>query len=187
VIEDTVLIDIDAAGHGWFVDETPNDDMEFGVELGDGEKLATADSEAYGQMDLLTAVMHELGHVLGLSHSDNQGLMAESLDAGVRRLPGDSDITALSLEGNEALEQALNISLNSGDGSFVVKEAEIQDSSYLVVMDVSQEADEGYSLAAAAPMQQSSWLHEFVLNAGQTDDVDPNAEIRVVIPRDENV
>jgi hypothetical protein len=186
-IEDTVLIDIDAAGHGWFVDETPNDDVEFGIEMGDREMLATADSEAYGQMDLLTAVMHELGHVLGLGHSDNQGLMAESLDAGVRRLPAEGDITALSLDRDGTLEQALNSAMNR-DSSFVVRGEEIQDGSpNLVVMDVSQEPDEGYSLAAnVTRTQESSWLGDFLLNAGESDDVDPNAEIRVVIPRDED-
>ena len=35
-------------------------------------------------MDLLTVVMHELGHVLGYDHDDD-GVMAETLAAGVRR------------------------------------------------------------------------------------------------------
>jgi hypothetical protein len=48
-------------------------------------------SPADGRMDLLTVVMHELGHVLGLEdleqeQSDHE-LMAEALDAGIRRLP----------------------------------------------------------------------------------------------------
>jgi hypothetical protein len=48
-------------------------------------------------MDLLTAVMHELGHVLGYDHSE-AGLMRESLVPGVRRLWGDGD-----LNGDEVL------------------------------------------------------------------------------------
>ena len=36
-----------------------------------------------GQIDLITAVLHELGHVLGLEHGDDdEGLMGETLAAG---------------------------------------------------------------------------------------------------------
>jgi hypothetical protein len=42
-------------------------------------------------MDLLTAVMHEFGHVLGVSHTTGDGallpLMSGTLDAGERILP----------------------------------------------------------------------------------------------------
>jgi len=43
-------------------------------------------------MELLTAVMHELGHYLGLEHTDSETdeLMNESLAAGSRRLQGHS-------------------------------------------------------------------------------------------------
>ncbi|MEJ2131223.1 MAG: hypothetical protein P8Y95_06285 [Gammaproteobacteria bacterium] len=48
---------------------------------------ATASSDAYGQMDLLTAVTHELGHVLGLGHDSALPFMAEDLDTGRRLAP----------------------------------------------------------------------------------------------------
>jgi Ca2+-binding RTX toxin-like protein len=77
----TIYIDADAAGHGWYVDQTPWDNMEFGQ----------ADSVAAGRMDLLTVVMHELGHMLGyrdiVAAVDN--IMNEELSAGVRYLPSD--------------------------------------------------------------------------------------------------
>jgi hypothetical protein len=117
-IEDTILIDSDAAGYGWFVDETPSDDVEFGIDRGDGELLATADSEAYGQMDLLTVVTHELGHELGLAHAGNQ-LMAESLDAGVRRLPATN-----SLSKDQSLLQLYVAKLNTWRGA-LAQEADI--------------------------------------------------------------
>jgi hypothetical protein len=68
---DLVLIDSDAAGHGWFVDSTPDTDDDL-----DGASI-----------DLLTAVAHELGHVLGLDDldADADSLMAGELAAGVRR------------------------------------------------------------------------------------------------------
>ena len=75
-----VVIDADAAGHGWFVDGTPDDDAEF---LGG---LAASGSPAAGRMDLLSAVLHELGHVAGLDHG--AGAMAETLAPGARSLDG---------------------------------------------------------------------------------------------------
>jgi len=85
---DGVLIDVNAAGHGWYVDATPGDDLEFGLGLGELELMATSTSLAFGRMDLLTVVMHEMGHVLGFKDLDpNAGaLMSGTLDAGTRRL-----------------------------------------------------------------------------------------------------
>ncbi|MHC4088881.1 MAG: hypothetical protein ACYSVY_01125, partial [Planctomycetota bacterium] len=77
----TVFIDDDAAGHGWFIDATPYDDVEFRRRNGDSALLATLANTAYGDMDLLTVVMHEMGHLLGMEHTD-QGLMDDSLRAG---------------------------------------------------------------------------------------------------------
>ena len=84
----SILIDLDAAGYGWFVDGTPSNDVEFGQKLSDLEKAALATSPAFGRMDLLTVVMHELGHVLGFGDLDpNAGaLMSGNLEAGTRRL-----------------------------------------------------------------------------------------------------
>ena len=43
-------------------------------------------------MDLLSAIMHELGHLLGIDIADD-GLTEDALDADVRRVPS-SDATA---------------------------------------------------------------------------------------------
>ena len=82
-----VSIDTNAAGHGWFVDSTPDDSVEFVTVTADTERVAEATSDAFGRMDLLTVVLHELGHVLGKGHADAPSLMAEALPAGTRRLP----------------------------------------------------------------------------------------------------
>ena len=82
----TVLIDIDAAGHGWFVDASPASSSEFRVRLDRNILAATPDSEAYERMDLVTVVEHEIGHLLGFEHgdADSYAVMHEDLDTGVR-------------------------------------------------------------------------------------------------------
>jgi hypothetical protein len=83
----SVVIDVNAGGIGWYVDGTLVDDTEY-QRVGLHESFATPDSPAQGRIDLLTAVMHELGHVMELDHTD-EGLMAETLPAGIRRSIGD--------------------------------------------------------------------------------------------------
>jgi hypothetical protein len=84
-----ITIDGNAAGYGWFVDPTPSDAREFRGSRVNGELVALASSPAFGHMDLLTVVMHELGHVIGFedltSPLDAGDLMYETLPAGVRR------------------------------------------------------------------------------------------------------
>jgi hypothetical protein len=83
-----VCIDRDAAEYGWFVDPTPWDDDEFLAARTADELRARRGSLAADRADLLTAVMHELGHMLGLADKiDRGGLMQDSLGLGLRRLP----------------------------------------------------------------------------------------------------
>jgi hypothetical protein len=82
--DNTIGIDRAAAGYGWFVDPTPRDDAEFSTPGDQGEQ---------GHMDLLTVLMHEMGHELGLGHDAN-GVMQEALAAGTRRLPTPAEAAA---------------------------------------------------------------------------------------------
>ena len=84
----TVLIDRGAAGSGWFVDASPSQNSEFQIRLDPSLLAATPDSAAYGHMDLVSVVEHEIGHVLGFEHTDVDqfAVMHEDLDAGMRML-----------------------------------------------------------------------------------------------------
>jgi hypothetical protein len=114
----TVQIDINAAGHGWFVDTTPSDDIEF-TRMDNGSLLADSSSSAYDQMDLLTVVMHELGHVLSYEDVDSQtsscDLMSDVLTAGVRRCvsePVQIDVRQDGLDDDFSTDPLPQIDLN---------------------------------------------------------------------------
>ena len=90
-----VVIDLDAADHGWFVDPTPEIDEEFEPSEAEGQ-LRTLDPQVVDRMDLLTVVAHELGHIAGLKDLDfSDGLMSDTLSKGIRRKPGLEEIDAL--------------------------------------------------------------------------------------------
>jgi len=86
-----VTLSATAAGYGWFLDVSLADSSAFELLTTPQELQAAPGSPAYGHMDLLTVVEHELGHVLGLGDLDPQAvphdLMTETLATGVRRLP----------------------------------------------------------------------------------------------------
>ncbi len=73
-----ILIDDDGAGYGWFVDSTPLRDEEYA-----GGRAAGG--PAAGRADLLTTVLHEMGHIAGLADDNNDGLMGTYLPLGTRR------------------------------------------------------------------------------------------------------
>ncbi|MCB9436277.1 MAG: DUF11 domain-containing protein [Anaerolineales bacterium] len=85
----TIRIDRDAAGHGWYVDNTPTDATEFSLVISTTEWQATETSPAYERMDLLSVIMHEMGHIIGHSHDDDHAhaLMTETLPVSTRRSP----------------------------------------------------------------------------------------------------
>jgi hypothetical protein len=86
----TVGIDAGAAGYGWFVDSTPGQDEEFRVGAAGSPLVARPGTAAAGHMDLLTALLHEMGHLVGRPDLDPRthpdSLMADTLAPGTRRL-----------------------------------------------------------------------------------------------------
>lgn len=87
LVGSTIIVDIDAAGNGWFVDTTPADDLEFHA-TGPAGQLEAIDPSAGKRIDLLTVLMHEYGHLLGMPHtSELTSVMHPELDVGERRVP----------------------------------------------------------------------------------------------------
>ncbi|MEA2876326.1 MAG: hypothetical protein QOF14_1522 [Hyphomicrobiales bacterium] len=90
-----ITIDADAAGYGWYVDANPADDAEFANVLGATRLQTDPSGVPAGHIDLLSTVMHELGHQLGLEDSyalsDRDDLMFGYLVTGERRLPGEHE------------------------------------------------------------------------------------------------
>jgi hypothetical protein len=122
-----ITIDTDAAGHGWFVDPTPNDNSEFThAQNAEGTDLLTDPSNAAaGHLDLLTTVTHELGHVIGLDDrtaaSDANDLMYINLVDGERRLPDATDVAeANGASTAQAAEAALPVSAQAAIGTAIV-------------------------------------------------------------------
>lgn len=91
---DTFYLDRDAAGLGWILDKTLSKDEEFSR----GNKVglfasSRRKSNSGEQVDPLTAVMHEIGHFLGIDHSHgaSHSVMAEALKPGIRVNPTRND------------------------------------------------------------------------------------------------
>ena len=74
-----ITLDRTADGYGWFIDSTLSDNSEFAP--------GAVNSPASGQVDLLSVVAHELGHLLGYGEDESAGVTGEYLAVGVRHVP----------------------------------------------------------------------------------------------------
>jgi Matrixin len=116
-----ITLDSNAAGHGWYVDATPWDNTDDYLPTADaGVWQAKVGTAAATQMDLLSVLLHEYGHALGLAHSANpRDFMAASLQPGIRRLPTQAELQLMS-----ELVAKLKVGMSAGLGHAVATAAD---------------------------------------------------------------
>jgi len=111
VATNSIHIDDDAARLGWSVVTGHSSVVsgDWSLDAAWGQGTNDKGRMTNDRVDLLTVVMHELGHLLGYDHSDDEGdLMAPML--GPSQSPTASDLASLSL--NPSLNPSLNLSPN---------------------------------------------------------------------------
>ena len=88
---DRILVDRDAGGNGWFIGANALDEADFAHAASATRRYTDPSGAPAGRIDLLTAILHETGHCLGLddsyAQSDRDNLMYGYLTMGERRLP----------------------------------------------------------------------------------------------------
>ncbi|MCE4540794.1 matrixin family metalloprotease [Pelomonas sp. P7] len=84
----------DSSAINWHLDPTPLDNTDDFLPTADKTIWrAKAGGAADGKMDLLSVLLHEYGHVLGLDHAgDSSDFMAATLQPGERRLPTQAEL-----------------------------------------------------------------------------------------------
>jgi hypothetical protein len=94
-----IYLDVNAAGHGWFVDPTPGTNEEFLPTA--RHQLGAIDPRAVDRIDLLTVVEHELGHAIGLDDLGSAlgDIMSGTLNVGLRRTIAKADLDAIWARG----------------------------------------------------------------------------------------
>lgn len=168
---DIVLLDLDAAGWGWFVDNTPGNDREFRL---DGGVLTASNAQSSGHIDLLSVVAHELGHAAGFGHQDG-GVMAATLAVGVRTV-----MPVASQGGHEASSLYLRESDDSAAKALAGLRAAFDDQPS-IDWTSSRRGRDDLGQNGSAP--GANWVGDFVNHLGQTEvQRSPNAGLRVLVP-----
>jgi len=166
-LDGRIIVDVDAGGRGWFVDQTPMLDEEF---AGNGAVLtALSGGPAADRVDLLSVIAHEMGHAIGFGHSDD-GVMDENRLPGERALPdGWFGLNAVSLEESP--------SLDDGAPRATRKPAAVQ---------IDWQTPLVAAAAARSGATQASterWQQRFVNHLGATPErLNPNAGFKVALP-----
>jgi fimbrial isopeptide formation D2 family protein/uncharacterized repeat protein (TIGR01451 family) len=174
---DYVVFDRKGAGHGWFVDPTPLDDKAFPTAASPTLLYADTHGAPAGHIDLLTAVMHEMGHRLGLPDTSaslhRDSIMYEALSVGERRLPAKADSARVSRDPAHGQVSALDeedvlraVKGKNENQEEVKKAVKLSDS---VLNWMAQAAITRWQLAGASP-EELERMHAATLEAAEFKD-----------------
>ena len=162
--EDGITIDPDAKGFGWYIDSSPADNSEF-VQQG-ADLQAVAVSEAEGRVDLLSVINHELGHYLGLNHSDGSeaatAFMQSGIRPGIRRLSNPHQFGTLTL----ALSQRERDLETEGEGNGKVGEGTENGDR---VREITEQLIETLRVANGPPLSEALTLSPTISWISNTD------------------
>ncbi|NQV23865.1 MAG: hypothetical protein HQ518_05800, partial [Rhodopirellula sp.] len=171
ISDSQLFLDVNAAGYGWFVDATPGGSGEFGQQITRNELQAGSSSPASDRIDLLSVVLHEMGHALGYDDLDpadfSHALMSQELSTGTRRLPV-SDTLTVDVDGSST-----TISLSIADGDLIVTQSGQQIDRVTLagvsnlIISGSSEAD---SLVVDFRMPGAVGLQSLIVNGNDGDD-----------------
>jgi hypothetical protein len=96
-----IRVSRNAGGNGWFI-SAHKDDKQFTKSISATRSYTEPTGAPAGRVDLLTAIMHEMGHALGLPDTyeakDRDKVMYGFLTNGERRVPATGDATAAKPE-----------------------------------------------------------------------------------------
>src|SRR5438477_3950740 len=100
-----IRVSRNAGGNGWFI-SVSKDDKQFGKSVSATRSYTEPTDAPAGRVDLLTAIMHEMGHALGLPDTydakDRDKVMYGFLTNGERRVPAKGDATGVKPETHDA-------------------------------------------------------------------------------------
>lgn len=159
-----IEIDLDAAGEGWFIDTTPFDDAEFGTRNSLTALRATEGDALYG-MDLLSVLMHEQGHVLGLEDiydSMNDSVMFGAFTEGERRIAADNEASNAIAGSLEGVHYAVASSFAVTDNTDSLSSSNVRISNH------STDADTDILIVGVAAWQTGTGADETVTFNGTT-------------------
>jgi Bacterial Ig domain/Bacterial cadherin-like domain len=114
-----ITLDASGAGWGWFVDSTPMDQAEFDAGASATSFTSSTSSPATGKLDLLTVLIHELGHIVSLpSTATANDVMSQYLAPSQRRLPNAVDIAALQAKGSPHYSNGTSVTMVAPPASY---------------------------------------------------------------------
>jgi len=200
-----IWLDGTAAGHGWFIDSTPQDNAEFRFVNGLSQWMADGQSDAINRIDLLTVVMHEMGHVLGFGdqqavHPTSATLMTETLGDGIRRtllteqvhasspaaprayeMPAGERLSGLSL-GGFSLKHFMGV-FSPGSNGMGTRPSDLRATHSMIDWSEDESVAQTAAVSSGGIKMKLSWLSKFLSASGAKQERSSAHDFEVALPK----